>query len=49
LPAAKAPTLVRETPIPTEKIVIDAVVVNPKLDASLFAKPQVSAALSHNN
>jgi len=48
LPAAKAPTLVRETPIPSEKIIIDAVVVNPKFDASLFSKPQIAASALHN-
>ena len=31
-------------PVPTEKIVIDKVEVNPKLDASLFVKPQVQIA-----
>lgn len=38
----------KETPIPSEKITIDKVVVNPKLDTSLFMKPQVEAASSHN-
>ena len=31
------------TSYPTEKIVIEKVVVNPKLDTSLFAKPQAVA------
>jgi len=39
-PAAKG----RENPIPVEKIVIEKVAVNPKLDASLFGKP--AAALT---
>jgi hypothetical protein len=28
-------------PVPSEKIVIDKVEVNPKLDASLFEKPRI--------
>jgi hypothetical protein len=48
LPAPKKASGIRETPIPTEKIVIQNVVVNPKLDASLFQKPQPTAALAHN-
>ena len=47
LPSTKK-SAVRETPIPSEKIVIESVVVNPKLDASFFSKPQPSAALSHD-
>ena len=39
---------VREAPVPSEKIVIEKVVVNPKLDASLFVKPSVDSAPSHN-
>jgi hypothetical protein len=39
---------VKELPIPSEKIVIEKVVVNPKLDASLFLKPNVEPAQSHN-
>jgi hypothetical protein len=38
---------VKELSIPTEKIVIDKVEVNPKLDASLFAKPQITIASNH--
>jgi hypothetical protein len=31
-------------PVPAEKTFIDKVVVNPKLDASLFSKPEVGLA-----
>lgn len=42
-PVTKAPRLpgVIGGPVPSEKIVIDKVEVNPKLDASLFMKPQI--------
>ena len=38
---------VRETPVPVEKIVIDKVVVNPKIDASRFVKPRAEVAMVH--
>lgn len=38
--------LVKENPIPAEKISIEKVAVNPKLDASLFTKPQNGSAAS---
>jgi hypothetical protein len=43
LPVAKAARLpgVMSGPVPSEKIVIDKVEVNPKLDASLFEKPRI--------
>jgi hypothetical protein len=44
LPVAKTATGMRDTPVPPERITIENVVVNPKLDASLFSKPQISAA-----
>lgn len=49
LPAAKSATAaVGEMPIPTEKIVIETVVVNPKLDSALFSKPAVeTASIAH--
>jgi hypothetical protein len=34
----------RDTPVPVEKIVVEKVVVNPKLDPTAFTKPQVPAA-----
>lgn len=39
LPVAKNATGLRDTPVPVEKIMIDKVVVNPKLDEALFMKP----------
>jgi hypothetical protein len=41
LPVAKPAQGVRVTSVPAEKIIIEKVVVNPKLEDSLFAKPQV--------
>jgi hypothetical protein len=34
----------KDTPVPAEKIIIEKVVVNPKLDDALFAKPQITPA-----
>jgi hypothetical protein len=42
LPVAKTALGFRDTPVPPEKITIDKVEVNPKLDDSLFAKPQIA-------
>lgn len=44
---AKAPNL-HEPPVPAEKIQIEKVTVNPKLDAARFAKPLVGADPSHS-
>jgi hypothetical protein len=33
----------RDTPVPPEKIVIDKVVVNPKVEEQLFSKIEISA------
>ena len=41
LPVSKTATGLRDTPVPPEKIIIETVTVNPKLDDALFAKPQV--------
>jgi hypothetical protein len=41
LSVSKTATGLRDTPVPPEKIIIEQVTVNPKLDDSLFAKPQV--------
>jgi hypothetical protein len=38
----------RNTPVPPEKIVIEKVAVNPKLDESLFSKPGVGAVQKTN-
>jgi len=43
LPLANKSPKMRETPVPTEKIVIEKVAVNPKLDESLFSKPDAGA------
>ncbi len=40
LPVAKTTLGFKDPPVPIEKIVLDKVVVNPKLDASLFSKPE---------
>lgn len=44
LPVGKNALNLRDTPVPPEKIVIDKVVVNPKLDEKLFSKPAISSA-----
>jgi hypothetical protein len=44
LPTPAAATGPRATAIPPEKIIIEKVVVNPKLDESLFAKPVINVA-----
>ena len=44
LPVAKTATGLRDTPVPVERITMEKVVVNPKLDESLFTKAQLEAA-----
>jgi hypothetical protein len=44
LPLAHTGKGFKDAPVPVEKIIIDKVVVNPKLDESLFTKPQIEAA-----
>lgn len=44
LPVAKNALNLKDTPVPPERMVIDKVVVNPKLDAAMFLKPQLSIA-----
>ena len=44
LPVSKTATGLRDTPVPVEKIIIEKVVVNPKLDKSLFEKPEIAVA-----
>ena len=46
LPVGKTALGLRDTPVPTEKIVIDKVVVNPKLEENLFSKLEVPATVS---
>jgi hypothetical protein len=43
LPVGKTATGFRDTPVPPEKIVIDKVVVNPKLEDKLFSKMEAPA------
>jgi len=44
LPVAQNALKMKDTPVPPEKIVIDKVVVNPKLDSGLFSRPQLAIA-----
>lgn len=44
LPVTKTATGLRDTPVPPEKIIIDTVAVNPKLEDSQFSKPVMAAA-----
>lgn len=44
LPVAQTATGLRDTPVPVERITIEKVVVNPKLDEALFTKPEVAVA-----
>ncbi len=41
LPVAKTATGFKDTPVPPERITLEKVVANPKLEESLFTKPQV--------
>jgi len=43
LPVVDTASRARETPVPAERIVVEKVVVNPRLDASLFSRPQIQA------
>ena len=47
LPAETGAAGAREPHYPAEKIAIEKIVVNPKLEAALFTKPQASVAASH--
>ena len=42
--ATAASSRVKETPVPAERILVEKVLVNPRLEASLFAKPELPAA-----
>jgi len=48
LPVAKTALGFKDTPVPPEKTIIEKVVVNPKLDAALFSKPQIEVASNSN-
>jgi hypothetical protein len=39
LPVTRTATGLRDTPVPVERITMDTIEVNPKLDPSAFAKP----------
>jgi hypothetical protein len=43
LSVARTATGLKDPPVPPEKIVVDKVVVNPKLDEALFTKPETGA------
>ena len=47
LPVEDTVRHIKEIPYPVEKIVIDKVQVNPKLDASRFVKPHAEVAMVH--
>jgi hypothetical protein len=47
-PVAQTKLGFKDPPVPIEKITIDQVVVNPKLDDSLFSKPDVTVASKGN-
>jgi hypothetical protein len=42
LPVAQAAKGIKEPAIPTEKIIVEKVMVNPKLDESLFSRPEIA-------
>jgi hypothetical protein len=48
LPVGKTAMGLKDPPVPAEKIVIESVVVNPKLDEALFTKPAVEVASNAN-
>lgn len=48
LPVTRTALGFRDPPVPAKKTIIDKVVVNPKLDASLFSKQDAGVAASSN-
>ena len=44
LPVAKTALGLKDPPVPVEKAIIEKVVINPKLEESLFSKPEVAVA-----
>ena len=44
LPVAKTALGMKDPPVPAEKIMIEKVEVNPKLEETLFAKPTIEVA-----
>lgn len=47
LPLEDPDRRMKDPSVPVEKVTIEKVAVNPKLDASLFAKPQIESAANH--
>jgi hypothetical protein len=47
LPVGKPSTREQATQVPVERIAIEGVEVNPKLEASLFSKPEIQTAQNH--
>jgi len=48
LPVGKTAVGLGDTPVPPERIVIENVVVNARLDDALFSKPQITASTSNS-
>jgi outer membrane lipoprotein-sorting protein len=48
LQVAKTSLGLKDPPVPPERVIIDKVVVNPKLDESRFAKPQIGVSSNAN-
>lgn len=49
LPVAKTAVGLKDPPVPVEKIVIEKISVNPKLDDSLFVKPVVTPTIANSS
>jgi hypothetical protein len=47
LPIPDTTAKVKEAPVQAEKIIVENVAVNPKLEASLFTKPEIQNQASH--
>ena len=45
LPVAKTAMGFRDTPVPTEKVLIEKVVINPEFDSGLFSKPSIAPSM----
>jgi hypothetical protein len=48
LQVAKTALGFKDPPVPPEKVLIEKVVVNPKLDESRFAKPRIGVSSNAN-
>lgn len=49
LPVQRTTLAIRDTPVPSEKIIVEKVVVNPKLDEKLFSKLEIPTATTSKN